>query len=70
MRKNNLQPAILSLLLLLSSTAFSQTAITISGNVRHAVTDDRVPAVSVTIKGTTIGTFTDDRGNFKLMTMQ
>jgi outer membrane receptor protein involved in Fe transport len=70
MRKNNLQPAILSVLLLLSSTAFSQTAITISGNVRHAVTDDRVPAVSVTIKGTTIGTFTDDRGNFKLMTMQ
>ena len=70
MRKNNLQPAILSLLLLLSVTAFSQTAITITGNVRHSVTDDRVPAVSVTIKGTSTGTFTDDRGNFKLTTTQ
>ncbi len=70
MRKNNLQPAILSLLLLFSVTAFSQTAITITGNVRHSVTDDRVPAVSVTIKGTSTGTFTDDRGNFKLTTTQ
>ena len=70
MRKNNLQPALLSLLLLFSFTAFSQTSITISGNVRHAVTDDRVPAVSVTIKGTSVGTFTDDHGNFKLTTPQ
>src|ERR1700761_3246269 len=70
MRKNNLQPAILSLLLLFSFTAFSQTSITITGNVRHSVTDDRVPAVSVTIKGTSVGTYTDDHGNFRLSTTQ
>jgi outer membrane receptor protein involved in Fe transport len=70
MRKNNLPWAILSLFLLFSFTAFSQSAITITGNVRHAVTDDRVPAVSVTIKGTSIGTYTDDHGNFRLTTTQ
>lgn len=70
MRKIHLQQAVLSLLLLLSFSAFSQTSVTISGNVRHAVTDDRVPAVSVTIKGTSVGTFTDDHGNFRLTTTQ
>jgi outer membrane receptor protein involved in Fe transport len=70
MRKKQLQPVILSLLLLFSFTAYSQTSITITGNVRHALTDDRVPAVSVTIKGTSIGTYTDDHGNFRLTTTQ
>jgi len=70
MRKTQLQHAVLILLMLLSLSAFSQTSITISGNVRHAVTDDRVPAVSVTIKGTSIGTYTDDHGNFRLTTGQ
>lgn len=70
MRKNQLQLAALTLLLLLSFTAFSQNAITITGNVRHAVTGDRVPAVSVTIKGTSAGTFTDEHGNFRLTTRQ
>ena len=70
MRKNQLQLAALSLLLLLSISAISQTSVTITGNVRHAQTLDRVPAVSVTIKGTSIGTFTDDHGNFKLSTTQ
>jgi hypothetical protein len=72
MRKNQLQLAALShaLFMLLSISAFSQTSVTITGNVRHAQTLDRVPAVSVTIKGTSIGTFTDDHGNFKLNTTQ
>lgn len=70
MRKNILHPAILSLLVLFSFTAFSQTSVTITGNVRHSETDDRVPAVSVTIKGTSIGTYTDDHGNFRLSTTQ
>jgi len=70
MRKKNLQSAILSLFLLFSFTAYSQSSVTITGNVRHAVTDDRVPAVSVTIKGTSIGTYTDEHGNFRLTTGQ
>jgi outer membrane receptor protein involved in Fe transport len=70
MRKIHLQLAGLFLLMMLSYSAFSQNPITITGNVRHSVTDDRVPAVSVTIKGTSVGTFTDDHGNFRLTTTQ
>jgi len=70
MRKKHLQPAVLVLLLLLSFSAFSQSPVTITGNVRHSVTDDRVPAVSVTIKGSSVGTYKDDHGNFRLTTTQ
>ena len=49
--------------------ALAQTT-TISGNVRNNLNKDVVPAVSVTIKGTTTGTFTDERGNFRLTTDQ
>ncbi len=47
----------------------AQTPATITGNV-HNVLKEAVPAVSVTIKGSRGGTFTDDRGNFKLTTTQ
>src|SRR6185312_7869889 len=53
-----------------SFPAYSQNAITVSGSVRQAQTKDRVEAVSVTIKGTSIGTYTDGHGNFSLTTMQ
>ena len=50
MRKNLLKRVALSLpsVILLYFSAFSQAPITITGNVRHSVTQDRVPAVSVT----------------------
>jgi len=38
----------------------------ISGNVRNSATLANAPAVSVTIKGGDVGTFTDDKGNFKI----
>ena len=52
----------------LSVTAFSQSSVTITGNVHNALSKERIPAVSVTIKGSSAGTFTDDRGNFRLTT--
>jgi outer membrane receptor protein involved in Fe transport len=70
MRKILLQAALFMLAGLIAISTYSQTSITITGNVRQAVTKDHVPAVSVTIKGTSLGTFTDDRGNFKLTTTQ
>ncbi|HLZ85967.1 MAG TPA: carboxypeptidase-like regulatory domain-containing protein, partial [Puia sp.] len=70
MRKNQLQMALSILSILFSLTVFSQTPLTLTGTVRQSVTKDRVPAVSVTVKGTSIGTFTDDRGNFKLAITQ
>jgi outer membrane receptor protein involved in Fe transport len=51
-----------------SLTVFAQAPITLSGNVHNAVSKEKVPAVSVTIKGSTAGTYTDDRGNFRLTT--
>ena len=45
--------------------AFAQN-VTISGNVRNSGTKEGAGAVSVTIKGADNGTFTDDKGNFKL----
>jgi outer membrane receptor for ferrienterochelin and colicin len=45
--------------------AFAQN-ITISGNVKNSASKENAAAVSVTIKGTDIGTFTDDKGNFSI----
>jgi outer membrane receptor for ferrienterochelin and colicin len=45
--------------------AFAQNT-TISGNVKNSATKENAAAVSVTIKGTDIGTFTDDKGNFSI----
>lgn len=70
MRKKPIQLAVIAFMLLFSFQAFSQTSVTITGNVTNAGSNERVPAVSVTIKGSTSGTFTDDRGNFKLTTTQ
>ena len=39
---------------------------TISGNVRNSSTKENAGAVSVTLKDGTTGTYTDDKGNFKL----
>lgn len=55
---------------LLSITAFAQTNVTISGNVKSSETKEPVSAVSIIIKGTGEGTYTDDRGNFKITTSQ
>lgn len=39
---------------------------TISGNVRNSSSKEAAGAVSVTVKGSETGTFTDDKGNFKI----
>lgn len=48
-----------------SIVAFAQNII-INGTVKNSSTGDDVPAVSVTVKGSGTGTYTDDKGNFKL----
>ncbi len=44
---------------------FAQS-VTVSGNVRNSATKEGAGAVSVTVKGGITGTFTDDKGNFKI----
>jgi outer membrane receptor for ferrienterochelin and colicin len=47
-------------------SANAQSASTISGTVKNANTSETLSSVTVTVKGGTAGTFTDDKGNFKL----
>lgn len=56
--------------ILLSITASAQTSNTISGNVKSSTTSEPVSAVSIIIRGTGEGTYTDDKGNFKITTSQ
>ena len=68
-QKLTLQFASILLLSLLYFPGFSQSSYTITGTVRQATSKERVGAVSVTIKGSVAGTFTDDHGNFRLTTI-
>jgi len=52
---------------LFSVITYAQTT-TISGNVKNNNTQENTSAVSVTVKGSSEGTFTDDKGNFKIIT--
>lgn len=66
----------LKLTILLCITFFYAAAVsaqqttTISGKVTSSKTSEALQAVSVTIKGSTVGTYTDDDGFFKLSTTQ
>ena len=48
----------------------AQQTTTVSGSVKNASSKEALSAVSVTIKGASTGTFTDDKGNFKFTTVQ
>jgi outer membrane receptor protein involved in Fe transport len=57
---------LLALLLANILSVAAKAQITISGKVENSSTKEKVAAVSVTVKGSGTGTFTDDRGNFKI----
>src|SRR3954464_2929139 len=48
-----------------SISAFAQN-ITLTGSIKNNSTKETLPAVSVLVKGTSQGTFTDSKGDFKL----
>src|SRR5215467_7029563 len=48
-----------------SVSAFAQN-VTVTGSITNTSTKETLPAVSVIVKGTSQGTFTDSKGNFKL----
>ena len=54
----------------LTLNSLAQTSSTVTGSVKNAKSKEAVSAVSVTVKGGTTGTFTDDKGAFKLTTVQ
>ncbi len=50
---------------LITISGFAQN-ITINGNVKNSSSKEAAAAVSITVKGTDMGTFTSDKGNFSL----
>src|SRR5437868_7386647 len=50
--------------------SFAQAVTTVSGSVKNSKTKESIPAVSVVIKGSAAGAYTDDKGNFKFTTTQ
>lgn len=50
---------------LISATTFAQQVV-LSGNVKNSFTNENAAAVSIAVKGTNEGTFSDDKGNFSL----
>lgn len=48
-----------------SATVFAQN-VTVTGNVRNSSSQEVVPAVSVVVKGTSLGTYTDPNGDFSI----
>ena len=68
MRTSLLSLAALVTFLFLTVAANAQN--TITGNVRNSTSKEPVASVSVTVKGTNVGTFTDEKGNFRLTTSQ
>jgi outer membrane receptor protein involved in Fe transport len=65
MRKINSWLVSMLLTNLLSIGASAQNT-TISGSVINSATNEIVAAVTVTVKGSNLGTFTDDKGSFKI----
>ena len=55
-------------LALASIGIFAQGTVTVTGSIKNSKTKEAIPAVSVLVKGTAEGAFTDDNGNFKLTT--
>ncbi|MEY3208854.1 MAG: CarboxypepD reg-like domain, partial [Bacteroidota bacterium] len=58
--------ALLCLSTLMVFSAQAQNAGTVTGTVKNSSSSETLSAVTVSIKGSNAGTFTDDKGNFKL----
>jgi len=51
-------------------SAMAQNAGTITGTVKNGTSGETISAVSVTVKGSSVGTYTDDKGTFRLNVTQ
>lgn len=67
MRNCHIRWATVLIGVLFSFTSYSQTT-TLSGTIRDSLSKQPLPAVSVEVKGTTAGTFSDEKGAFRLTT--
>ncbi len=51
-------------------TLCAQTTNIITGSIKNSLSKESLSAISVVVKGGTSGTFTDEKGNFRLVTTQ
>ncbi|HRH59789.1 MAG TPA: TonB-dependent receptor, partial [Chitinophagaceae bacterium] len=69
--KKKLPRFLLSIAVICISTGlFAQTLTSVTGTVKNSKTKEGIPAVSIVIKGSVVGAFTDEKGNFKFTTVQ
>ena len=64
------QMGLVCLAMIMAISANAQTAGAITGTVKNSATSETLTAVTITVKGGNAGTYTDDKGNFKLVTTQ
>ena len=69
MRKLKIYLSTFVLASMISLTVFAQNP-TISGKIVNSQSKESVEAVSIGIKGTSVGTFSNDKGEFKLSVSQ
>ena len=65
MRKSYLYFVAWLITCIFSISAFAQN-VTLTGSIKNNSTKETLPAVSVLVKGTSQGTYTDSKGDFKL----
>ncbi len=53
-----------------TNITYAQTSTVITGNIKNSTTKENLAAISINIKSAGGGTFTDEKGNFRLVTMQ
>ena len=70
MQKNLLAVLFAFACITIASVTYGQTSTVVTGNIKNSTTKENLSAISIVVKGTGAGTFTDDKGNFRLVTTQ
>ena len=70
MRRLNSKCLFVAMAATITISASAQNSTTVSGSVKNAKSKELVSAVSVTVKGSSVGTFTDDKGAFRFSSIK
>jgi outer membrane receptor protein involved in Fe transport len=70
MRRLNSKCLFVAMAATITISASAQNSTIVSGSVKNAKSKELVSAVSVTVKGSSVGTFTDDKGTFRFSSIK
>ena len=68
MRSMYIRLSLLCCVIFMVTTLSAQQSVTVTGSVKNSKSKEPLSAVSVSVKGSAFGTFTDEKGNFKITT--